>query len=71
MAHVDSTMSEKDQNREEAFKIKQDINSHKIKRDNIMGNKDFLNEKLAKVEADNDAFSLEISNLEKKIYNLE
>lgn len=36
-----------------------------------MGNKDFLNEKLAKVEADNDAFSLEISNLEKKIYNLE
>ena len=67
VAQVDSTMSEKDQNREESQKIKQEMNGFKFKRDNIISNKDLLSEKLARVEAENDSLTLELSNLEKKI----
>ena len=49
---IDSTMSEKESCREEAFRIKQEINQIKIKKDNTVGNQEYIQEKLSKIDVE-------------------
>lgn len=45
-------MNEKEQCKDESFRIKQEINSVKIKRDNAVANLEYIGEKLCKVDAE-------------------
>ena len=64
-------MNEKDSCRENAFMIKQEINSLKIKRENAQNNKEYVLEKLAKTDAEVEDLNNQINNYEKKISKLE
>jgi len=45
-------MNEKESCKEKVFMIKQEINQIKIKRDNANANKEYIQEKLAKIDAE-------------------
>jgi uncharacterized protein (DUF3084 family) len=68
---IDSTLAEKESCRSEAFAIKQDINSVKTKRDNTIANKEYTQEKQAKIEAESEDLQSQITNSEKKFAKLE
>lgn len=68
---IDSTLTEKETCRDRAFLIKQEINQLKTKRDNALGNKDYVLEKLAKVDAECEELHHQIVTNEKKVVKLE
>lgn len=68
---IDSTLSEKESSRERAFFIKQEINQFKIKRDNMVANKEYINEKLAKIDTECEELTHQATTCEKKIAKLE
>ncbi len=49
---IDGTLSEKESCKDKSFMIKQEINAVKIKRDNAIANKEYIGEKLSKVDAE-------------------
>lgn len=68
---IDGTLAEKDRCRSEAFAIKQDINGLKTKRDNTIANREYIQDKQAKVEAEFEDLQTQLLNCEKKIAKLE
>jgi len=63
---IDSTLNDKEACKNQSFKIKQEINAVKIKRDNALANKEHIGEKLAKIDAEVEDLQHQINNFEKK-----
>ena len=69
--HIDSTLNEKENCKDKAFFIKQEINTLKTKRENTINNRDYLQEKQGKVDAEFEELQHLITTNEKKITKLE
>lgn len=59
-SNLDSTLSEKDACKDRSFSIKLEINALRARKDNLTGNKEFVAERLAKVEATIEELNLTI-----------
>ena len=68
---IDSTLSEKQSCRDKAFLIKQEISQLRTKRDNAVGHKEYVLEKLAKVDAECEEHQTQIMTNEKRVAKLE
>lgn len=64
-------MSEKEICKERSFSLKLEINQIKAKRDNIIGNRDYIAEKLTKTENDYEELNQIINQTESKIMKLD
>lgn len=67
---IDSTLSEKESCKDKAFQIKQEINQMKIKKDNAVANKDYILEKIARIDSECEDLQTQINQKEKKIGKL-